>query len=102
LGKFYVFSAAYDSGLLWLGVVGIAPTAGSLFYYLAGIRGLFLRPRAGLPFAARGPPPPPGRGPPPRGTPPNPGALACLPVRLGSFFAVQPLIDLAEKAIQSL
>src|SRR5581483_9080811 len=46
LGKFYVFSAAYDRGWLWLVIVGIAATAVSLYYYLAVIRALYLRPSA--------------------------------------------------------
>jgi NADH-quinone oxidoreductase subunit N len=94
LGKFYVFSAAYDRGWLWLVIVGIAATAVSLYYYLAVIRALYLRPSAELQFAAGGQPP--------RDTLLNLGVLACLVVTVGSFFAVQPLIDLAEKAIQSL
>ena len=55
LGKFYVFSAAYDRGWLWLVIVGIAATAVSLYYYLAVIRALYMRPSAELQFAARRP-----------------------------------------------
>jgi len=32
----------------------------------------------------------------------NLGVLACLVVTVGSFFAAQPLLDLAEKAVLSL
>jgi NADH-quinone oxidoreductase subunit N len=95
LGKFYVFSAAYDHGWLWLVIVGIAATAVSLYYYLAVIRALYLRPSAELQFAARG-------GQPPRDLLLQLGVLACLAVAVGSFFGVQPLIDLARHAFQTI
>ena len=95
LGKFYVFSAAYDHGWLWLVIVGIAATAVSLYYYLAVIRALYLRPSAELQFAVRG-------GQPPRDLLLQLGVLACLAVAVGSFFGVQPLIDLARHAFQTL
>ena len=34
VGKFYAFSAAYDSGMIWLIIVGVVATAVSLYYYL--------------------------------------------------------------------
>ena len=95
LGKFYVFSAAYDRGWLWLVIVGIAATAVSLYYYLAVIRALYLRPSAELQFAVRG-------GQPPRDLLLQLGVLACLAVAIGSFFGVQPLIDLARHAFATL
>jgi NADH-quinone oxidoreductase subunit N len=95
LGKFYVFSAAYDHGWLWLVIVGIAATAVSLYYYLAVIRALYLRPSAELQFAARG-------GQPPRDLLLQLGVLACLAVAVGSFFGVQPLIDLARHAFATI
>jgi NADH-quinone oxidoreductase subunit N len=95
LGKFYVFSAAYRHGWLWLVIVGIAATAVSLYYYLAVIRALYMRPSAELQFAARG-------GEPPRDLLLQLGVLACLAVAVGSFFAVQPLIDLAKHAVATL
>jgi NADH-quinone oxidoreductase subunit N len=94
LGKFYVFSAAYDRGWLWLVIVGVAATAVSLYYYLAVIRALYLRPSAELQFAAGGQPP--------RDLLLQLGVLACLAVAVGSFFGVQPLIDLARHAFQTL
>jgi NADH-quinone oxidoreductase subunit N len=94
LGKFYVFSAAYDRGWLWLVILGIVATAVSLYYYLNVIRALYLRPGAELQFAAGGQPP--------RDTLLQVGTIACVVVVIGSFFAVQPLIDLATKAIASL
>ena len=46
LGKFYVFSAAYEAGWWWLIVAGVIATAISLYYYLGVIRALYMR--AGL------------------------------------------------------
>jgi NADH-quinone oxidoreductase subunit N len=94
LGKFYVFSAAYDHGWLWLVIVGLAATAVSLYYYLAVIRALILRPSAQLQFAAGGQPP--------RDALLQVGVLLCLAVTIGSFFGVQPLIDLARHAFATL
>jgi NADH-quinone oxidoreductase subunit N len=94
VGKFYVFSAAYDRGWLWLVIVGIAATAVSLYYYLAVIRALYLRPSAELQFVSGGQPP--------RDLLLQLGVLACLAVAVGSFFGVQPLIDLARHAFQTI
>ena len=94
LGKFYVFSAAYDHGWVWLVVVGVIATAVSLYYYLAVIRALYMRPSAELQFAAGGQPP--------RDLLLQLGVLACVAVAVGSFFGVQPLIDLARHAVQTL
>jgi NADH-quinone oxidoreductase subunit N len=94
LGKFYVFSAAYDRGWLWLVIVGVVATAVSLYYYLAVIRALYMRPSAELQFAAGGQPP--------RDRLLQLGVLACFAVTVGSFFGAQPLIDLVEKAVQTL
>ncbi|HEY7603412.1 MAG TPA: NADH-quinone oxidoreductase subunit N [Gaiellaceae bacterium] len=94
LGKFYVFSAAYDRGWLWLVIVGVLATAVSLYYYLTVIRALYLRPSAELQFAAGGQPP--------RDSLLQLGTAACVVVVVGSFFAVQPLIDLATKAVGSI
>jgi NADH-quinone oxidoreductase subunit N len=94
LGKFYVFSAAYDTGWLWLVIVGLVATAISLYYYLAVIRALYLRPATELQFAAGGSPP--------RDALLQVGVIACAAITIGSFFAVQPLIELATKAVASL
>ncbi len=75
-------------------IVGLVATAVSLYYYLAVIRALYLRPAAELQFAAAA----------------RRRATACCRRAwsrarrslIGSFFAVQPLIDLAEKAVASL
>jgi NADH-quinone oxidoreductase subunit N len=95
LGKLYVFSAAYDSGWWWLVVVGVAATAVSLYYYLAVVRAMYMRSELELRLAPAG------------GSPPwDPllafGVFACLVVTVGSFFAVQPLVDFARDAAAQL
>jgi NADH-quinone oxidoreductase subunit N len=94
LGKFYVFSAAYEHGWIWLVIVGLVATAVSLYYYLAVIRALYMRPSAELQFAAGGQPP--------RDALLHVAVLGCAAVAIGSFFGVQPLIDLARNAYESL
>jgi NADH-quinone oxidoreductase subunit N len=95
LGKFYVFSAAYEAGLWWLIVAGVIATAISLYYYLGVIRALYLRPAAELRPAIAG-------GSPPRDPLLQSAVLVSLVVTVGSFFFVQPLIDLARDAAASL
>jgi NADH-quinone oxidoreductase subunit N len=96
VGKFYVFAAAYDAGLWWLVIVGVIATAISLYYYLAVVRSMYMRmPELEVRLAPVG------------GSPPREGllqatVLACTAVTIGAFFAVQPLIDLAEKAAAQL
>ncbi|MGH3103475.1 MAG: hypothetical protein ACRDN6_05195, partial [Gaiellaceae bacterium] len=95
VGKFYAFAAAYEAGWTWLVIVGVVATAVSLYYYLAVIRAMYMRPGAELGLAAAG------------GSPPRDGLLqasvfAALVVNVGSFFAVQPLIDLAKDAANQL
>jgi len=41
-GKYYLFSAAVDAGLLWLAVVGVLNSVVSLYYYVGVIRALYL------------------------------------------------------------
>jgi NADH-quinone oxidoreductase subunit N len=95
IGKFYVFSAAYDTGWTWLVIVGVAATAVSLYYYLAVIRAMYMRPGTELGLAPAG-------GSPPRDALLQASVLAAVVVNVGSFFAVQPLIDLAERATGSI
>ena len=45
-GKFYIFGAAIDNGLLWLAIVGIVNSTISLYYYVAVIRAMYLLPPA--------------------------------------------------------
>ncbi len=95
LGKLYVFSAAYDAGWWWLVVAGVIATALSLYYYLAVVRAMYMRSELELRLAPAG------------GSPPSDPLLAvgvflCLAVTIGSFFAVQPLVDLARDAAAQL
>ena len=95
VGKFYVFAAAWESGWWWLVVAGVIATAISLYYYLAVIRAMYMRMPAELQLAPAG-------GSPPREALLSTSVVACMVVTVGSFFAVQPLIDLAEKAAAQL
>jgi NADH-quinone oxidoreductase subunit N len=94
-GKLFVFSAAYDAGEWWLVLVGVAATAISLAYYLNVVRWLYMRAGTELRLAPAG------------GSPPWDPALAtavgaCVAVTVGSFFVVQPILDLATDAAASL
>jgi len=96
IGKFYVFSAAYEAGWWWLIVIGVIATAVSVYYYLAVVRAMYMRPssaRADLVVAGGSPPADLGL---------DIAIGAAIAVTIGSFFFVQPLIDLAGKAVLSL
>jgi NADH-quinone oxidoreductase subunit N len=95
IAKFYAFSAAYDRGWTWLVIVGVIATAVSLYYYLAVIRAMYMRPAEELQLAPTGGSPPPERL-------LSAAVGGCLVVAVGSFFAVQPLIDLARHATNFL
>ena len=58
MGKFLVFSAASEAGWNWLVIVGVAATLVSLYYYLAVIRAMYMRPAAELGLAPIGGSPP--------------------------------------------
>src|SRR6266511_1822160 len=95
LGKFYAFSAAYDRGWILLMIVGIAATLVSLYYYLGIVRAMYMRSPLELSLAPTGGSPPPERllqG----------GVFLAVAVTVGSFFAVQPLIDVARHAAAAL
>jgi NADH-quinone oxidoreductase subunit N len=94
VAKFYVFASAWDRDWVWLIVVGVIATAVSLYYYLAVIRAMYMRPAGAVATAAGGQPP--------RELMLSAAVLACAIVVVGSFFAVEPLIDLAEKAAAAL
>src|SRR5712691_7909730 len=95
VGKFYAFSAAWERGWIWLVIVGAAATLVSLYYYLGVVRALYFRSPAELQLAPTG-------GSPPSDTLLQGGVALALVVTVGSFFAVQPLIDLARHAAQSI
>jgi NADH-quinone oxidoreductase subunit N len=94
VGKFYVFAAAYDAGKWWLVIAGVIGTAISLYYYLAVIRALYMR----MPDVQLAP----VGGSPPREEVLQASVFACMAITIGTFFAVEPLIDLAEKAAAQL
>jgi NADH-quinone oxidoreductase subunit N len=101
VGKFYVFAAAYDHGWVWLVIVGVLATLVSLYYYLAIVRAMYMRPSEELQL------PPSGSVAVSGGAPARESLLhvavgAALVVSVGSLFAVQPLIDLAQQATSSL
>jgi NADH-quinone oxidoreductase subunit N len=43
IGKYFVFGAVIDSGLIWLAVVGILNSVVSLYYYMKIVRNMFVR-----------------------------------------------------------
>jgi NADH-quinone oxidoreductase subunit N len=97
LGKLVVFSAIYEAGWWWLVVIGVLATALSLAYYLTIVRALYMRPGevAPGPVVAAG-------GSPPRDVLLDTAVAAGIVVTIGSFFFVQPLVDLARDAAASL
>jgi NADH-quinone oxidoreductase subunit N len=95
IGKFYAFAAAYRHGWTWLVVVGVVATLVSLYYYLGVVRAMFMRRPEELQLAPVG-------GSPPRDALLQASVVACVAVTVGSFFAVQPLIDLAKHAAGGL
>ena len=96
LGKLFVFSAIYEAGWWWLVVVGVLATALSLAYYLNVVRALYMRsgPVEGQVVVAGGSPP--------RDLLLDAAVAASLVVTIGSFFFVQPLVDLARDAVAAL
>jgi NADH-quinone oxidoreductase subunit N len=95
IGKFYVFAAAWDRGWWWLIVAGVIGTMISAYYYLGVVRAMYFRDAAELRLAPAG-------GSPPREVLLSAGVAICLVVTVGSFFAVQPLIDVARSAANTL
>jgi NADH-quinone oxidoreductase subunit N len=95
IGKFYVFAAAYDHGFWWLIVAGVIATMISAYYYLGIIRAMYFRDAVELQLAPAG-------GSPPRELVLGLAVLICLVVTVGSFFAVQPLIDVARSGAHAL
>jgi NADH-quinone oxidoreductase subunit N len=95
IGKFYAFAAAYEHGWWWLIVAGVAGTVVSAAYYLAVVRAMFMRDARELQLVPAG-------GSPPRDRPLELAVAICLVVTVGSFFAVQPLIDVAHAAARAL
>jgi NADH-quinone oxidoreductase subunit N len=93
LGKFLAFSALFDRGWVWLMIVGAIFTAVSIAYYLGIVAAMYRR--GSLSLAPAG------------GSPPRDAALdlaiaASLVVGVGSFFGIDSLLDVIDKAISSL
>ena len=95
MGKFLIFSAASEAGWNWLVLVGVAATLVSLYYYLAVIRAMLMRPSAELGLAPIG-------GSPPREVLLTSAAVAAMVVNIGAFFAIQPLVDFTRSAAEVL
>jgi NADH-quinone oxidoreductase subunit N len=95
-GKLFVFSAIYEAGWWWLVVVGVLATALSLAYYLNIVLALYMR-QGDLPggVVAAG-------GSPPRDLLLDTAVAGALVVTIGSFFVVQPLVELARDAAAAL
>jgi NADH-quinone oxidoreductase subunit N len=94
VGKFYVFSALYERGWIWLMILGAVFTAVSISYYLGVVRAMYTRP-ARLAVAPAG-------GSPPRDLALDSAIVVALVVAVGSFFAVDKLIGLAADATSFL
>jgi NADH-quinone oxidoreductase subunit N len=95
VAKFYVLSAAYKHGWTWLVIVGVVATLVSLYYYLAAVRAMYMRPSAELRLAPVG------------GSPPREPLLhiavgLALAVSVGSLFAVGPMLRLVTHAVNAL
>lgn len=43
IGKFYIFSAVIDAGMIWLAVIGVINSVISLYYYVKIMRNMFIR-----------------------------------------------------------
>jgi NADH-quinone oxidoreductase subunit N len=96
VAKFLVFSAAYDHGWAWLVVVGVIATIVSLYYYLAVVRAMYMRPSEELRIASV------VGGAPPREPLLHVAVGLALAVSVGSLFAANWVIDLANHAVSSL
>jgi len=94
-GKLFVFTAAYDAGDWWLVLVGVAATAISLGYYLNVVRWLYMSAGVELRLAPAG-------GSPPRDSALSVAIAAAVVVTVGSFFVVEPILDVASDAAAAL
>jgi NADH-quinone oxidoreductase subunit N len=100
VGKFYVFAAAYDHGWAWLVIVGVLATLVSLYYYLGIVRAMYMRGPQELQLQPGGVAV--SGGAPAQETLLHVAVGAAFVVSVGSLFAVQPLIDLAQHAASAL
>ena len=91
LGKFYAFAALYERGWIWLMVVGAVFTAVSVYYYLGIVRSMYMRDLPTTPAATVA-----------GGSPPSDRLLnlavgIALVISVGTFFGVDPLIDVIRE-----
>ena len=93
MGKLFAFSAAVDADMTWLVIVGVIATAVSVYYYLAIVRSLYMRTELRLV---------PAGGAPPRELLLTASVVVTLAIVVGSFVFVQPLLDLAGNAADSI
>jgi NADH:ubiquinone oxidoreductase subunit 2 (subunit N) len=75
-------------------VLGAIFTAVSIYYYLGLVRAMYMRPVTAVAVAAGGSPP--------RDTALELAIGGALVVGVGTFFAVEPLIRMIEKAVDFL
>jgi NADH-quinone oxidoreductase subunit N len=94
LGKFYAFASTYERGWWWLVLVGVVGTVISIYYYLAVIAAMYMRPAEARVAPAGGSPP--------RDFPLTATVVACLVVTVGSLLAADPLIDLMRDTVETL
>jgi NADH-quinone oxidoreductase subunit N len=90
VGKVYVFAAAQQAGWTWLLIVAAVATVVSLGYYLAVVRSIYMRPGTEK------------KTPPPRERLLGTAVLLATVITVGSFFAAEPLIELAKHAAGQL
>jgi NADH-quinone oxidoreductase subunit N len=51
-GKFYVFSAAIHSGMVWLAIIGLLNSGVAVFYYLRLLSAVYAKPQENTPMQA--------------------------------------------------
>ena len=91
LGKFYAFAALYERGWIWLMVIGAVFTVVSVYYYLGIVRSMYMRDLPAAPNAAV------AGGSPPRDRLLNLAVGIALVISIGTFFGVDPLIDVIRE-----
>ncbi|HJO39925.1 MAG: NADH-quinone oxidoreductase subunit N [Vicinamibacterales bacterium] len=89
MGKFWLFSAAIESGFIWLAVIGVLNSAVSLYYYIRVVVFMWMKEEAlGSPIVA------------------SPSMAVALTVALAGavVFGVypRPLFELAQESAQSI
>ena len=91
IAKLYVFTAAVDSGLAWLAIVGVVNSAVSAYYYIRIIRVMFLQQASPSPGS------PPSRS-------PAPWAAMSLAAAVLLFLGIAPgfVLEAAGGAVKAL